>query len=116
MEMGDNMKKIFALLLVLAFVFIAAPAFADWSVTVTWTRSVGPNLDHEAVLYQDVEQCSVDAVSPTSCQFVTATLGGEIVVRSYNSQGAFADTAPIVLNDVPAPASGVNINVTYVAP
>ena len=32
------------LIIILAILMFAVPAMADWSVTVTWTRSVGPNL------------------------------------------------------------------------
>jgi hypothetical protein len=104
------------LLIVIAVLLFAVPSFADWSVTVTWTRSTGPNLASEKVLYSGVEKCSVLPAAPTTCNFVTPTLGGSVVVRSLNTQGAFSDTAPIILADQPAPASGVTVNVTYVAP
>lgn len=107
---------IFLAVMIASTAVFSAPALADWSVTVTWTRSAGPGLDYEEVLYSGASQCTVDAASATTCNFVTANLGGQVVVRSFNSQGAYADTAAILLNDVPAPASGVNINVTYVAP
>jgi hypothetical protein len=102
--------------LILAVVMLAAPAFADWSVTVTWTRSAGPNLASEKVLYSGVEKCSVAPAGATTCSFITPTLGGSVVVRSINSQGAFSETTPIVVAEQPAPASGVMVNVTYVAP
>ena len=107
------MKK---LLLVLAIVLLATPALADWSVTVTWTRSPGPNLASEHVFYGADSKCSVNATAPTTCQFNTPTLGGSVVVRSINAQGAYSETAPILVSDVPAPASGVMINVTYIQP
>lgn len=107
------MKK---LLLVLAIVLLATPALADWSVTVTWTRSAGPNLASEKVFYGAAEKCSIDAAATTTCQFNTPTLGGSVVVRSINAQGAYSETAPILVSDVPAPASGVMVNVTYIQP
>ena len=107
------MKKLFLILLVC---LIATPALADWSITVTWTRSAGPNLASEKVLYSGAEKCSIGATDPTSCQFTIPALGGQVVVRSINSQGAFSDTPPIVIAEQPAPASGVMVNVTYVAP
>ena len=107
------MKK---LLLVLAIVLLAIPACADWSVTVTWTRSPGPNLASEQVFYGADSKCSVNATAPTTCQFSTPTLGGNVVIRSINAQGAYSETAPIVVAEVPAPASGVMINVTYIQP
>ena len=110
------MKKLFGLIALLAIVFVAAPVWADWSVTVTWTKSVGPDLAYEQVLYNGAEQCSVQAIDPATCNFVLPALGGEVVVRSYNSQGAYSDTATIPVFDVPAPATGVVINVTYVQP
>jgi hypothetical protein len=107
------MKRLF---IVLAILLIAAPAMADWSVTVTWTRSVGPNLDFEKVLYSGVDKCTVQETAPTTCNFVTSTLGGSVVIRSTNSQGGFGDTAPVVVAAQPVPATGVNVTVTYVAP
>jgi hypothetical protein len=108
------MKKLF---LVFAMVcLIVTPALADWSITVTWTRSAGPDLASEKVLYSGAEKCSITATALTSCQFTVPALGGSVVVRSINSQGAFSDTAPVVVADQPAPASGVMVNVTYVAP
>lgn len=107
------MKKLF---IALAIVLMAAPAFADWSVTVTWTRSVGPNLASEKVFYGVDEKCSVLSTAQTTCQFNTPTLGGSVVVRSINAQGAYSETAPILVSDVPAPASGVMVNVTYIQP
>ena len=108
------MKKLFLILALICFA--ATPALADWSMTVTWTRSVGPNLATETVLYSGAEKCSITATAPTSCQFTVPTLGGSVVVRSVNAQGAFSDTAPITVAEQPAPASGVMVNVTYVAP
>lgn len=107
------MKK---LAIVLILLFVSAPAFADWSVTVTWTRSAGPNLASEHVLYSGVEKCSIGPTDPTSCNFVTPTLGGSVVVRSVNTQGTFSETAPIVVSDQPVPATGVTVQVIYVAP
>jgi hypothetical protein len=107
------MKKLFLILAILVF---AVPALADWSVTVTWTRSVGPNLASEQVFYSGVEKCSVSPAAPTTCNFVVPALGGSVIVRSTNSQGAFSETAPVVVADQPAPASGVTVQVIYVAP
>jgi len=107
------MKK---LIIILAILIFAAPAFADWSVTVTWTRSTGPNLASESVLYSGVEKCSIGAMAPTTCNFVTPTLGGSVVVRSVNTQGAFSETVPVVVAEQPVPATGVTVQVIYVAP
>ena len=107
------MKK---LLILLAILLIAAPALADWSVTVTWTPSVGPDLASETVLYGGAEKCNVAAGSPASCNFVVPALGAAVVVRSANGQGAYAETASVIITAQPAPASGVNVHVTYVAP
>jgi hypothetical protein len=38
------------------------------------------------------------------------------MIRSLNSQGAFSETTPIALSAVPAPASGVMVNITYINP
>lgn len=103
-----------ACLLVLA---LASSALADWSVTVTWTRSIGPDLDYESALLDGATQCTVQEADPTTCQFVVPTLTGQaIVIRSTNSQGAYSETAPLLLSAVPAPASGVMATITYVSP
>ena len=107
------MKKI--LLIVLAIVFLAVPAFAaSWSVTVSWGRSVGPNLDREEVFYNSTSKCTVLPAAPTTCNFVIPTLTGEVWVRSFNIQGAFADTSHIFIQPEPAAATGVSVTVTYV--
>lgn len=107
------MKRIFLIILLLS---LALPACADWSITVTWTRSTGPNLASEQVFYNSESKCTVAPTAPTTCNFVSPTLGGSVVIRSTNVQGAYSETAPIVVADTPAPASGVTVNVTYVAP
>jgi hypothetical protein len=115
------MKKLLTLILFLIvctiFLLTGSTAFADWSVTVTWTRSTGPNLASEMVLLDTATKCTITATAPTTCQFNVPTLTGQAVkIRSFNSQGAFAETAPIVLTAAPAPATGVMVNVTYVQP
>lgn len=93
-----------------------APAIADWSITLTWTHSNGPDLASEAVLYDGVEKSSVLASDLATVSFIVPDLGGSVVVRSFNSQGAYAETEPIIVNTQPTPANGVNVHVTYVAP
>lgn len=111
------MKKLITLGIAGMMFLWSSCAFADWSVTVTWTRSVGPNLASESVLLDDVSKCAVLPAAPTSCQFNVANLTGQAVkVRSVNAQGAFADTAPVILSAAPAPATGVMVNITYIAP
>jgi len=109
------MKKI--LLAVLTVALMSSSAWADWSVTTTWTRSVGPNLANEEVRLDGTVKCTVNATAPTTCQFnVPAISGQQVVVRSINMQGGYSDTTPITLMAVPAPATGVLVNVTYVSP
>lgn len=103
-------------ILLLCSLLLATPALADWSVTVTWTRSAGPNLDYEEVVYNDNTQCTVQETDPTTCVFVLPALGGNVLVRSWNDQGAYVDTVPVTISEVPAPASGIIVNVTYVQP
>ena len=107
------MKKI--ILIVLAMVLLASPVFAaGWSVTVTWGRSIGPNLEREEVFYNSISKCTVLPTAPTTCNFVIPTLGGEVWVRSYNIQGTFANTSHVLLQPEPAAATGVSVTVTYV--
>ena len=109
------MKRLIGIIALL-IVFVAAPVWADWSVTVTWTKSLGPDLAYEQVLYNGAEKCSVQAADPATCNFVLPALGGEVVVRSYNSQGAYSDFGPVAVSDQPAPATGMVVTVTYVNP
>lgn len=110
------MKKIALFVLVCLFACISV-AHADWSVTVSWTRSAGPNLDYELVMLDSATQCTVQETAPTTCQFVVPTLTGQaIVIRSTNSQGAYSETTPVALSPVPAPAGGVMATITYVSP
>jgi hypothetical protein len=117
--MKINKKFVGLMLIITVFMLALMPvvARADWSVTVTWTRSTGPNLASEAVLLDAATKCTITATAPTTCQFnVTSLTGQAVKVRSFNSQGAFAETAPVVLSTAPAPATGVMINVTYIQP
>ena len=111
---GLTRLLLLTLLLVLALVSVAA---ADWSVTTTWTRSVGPNLASEELRLDGAVKCTHNATAPTTCQFnVPAISGQQVVVRSINAQGSHSDTTPIALMAVPAPATGVLVNITYVSP
>lgn len=110
------MKKILLIgLCLLAMAFISSSAFAaSWSVTVTWGRSVGPNLANEQVFYSGTSECTVLPTAPTTCNFVIPSLSGEVWVRSFNAQGSFADTTHVQIQPEPAAATGVSVTVTYV--
>ena len=111
------MKRLIALGIGGMMMLWGAPAFADWSIAVTWTRSIGPGLASEAVLLDAATKCTVLPAAPTTCQFNVTTLTGQAVkIRSTNTQGAFAETAPVLLSAAPAPATGVMVNVTYYQP
>lgn len=113
------MKKIYLSLfaLVLAFCFFVSSSSADWSVTVSWTRSVGPDLDYEECQLDAVVQCTAQETDPTTCNFQVADLTGQLVtIRSFNSQGSYADTTPIALQPVPSAAIGVAVTVVFIQP
>jgi len=117
------MKRLFLIVFILLLftfhfsLFAAPPAYADWSVTVTWTRSVGPNLDYEQTLLDGTAKCTVQETAPTTCNFVVPALTNQqIKIRSVNSQGAYSETTPLILGDVPVPATGVMATITYVSP
>ena len=64
------MKKLcLVLLAILAIALMASMAWADYSVTATWTHSSGPNLKNEKVFLDGIEQCDVLAASPATCNF-----------------------------------------------
>ncbi len=102
--------------LILFLLLLTSPAFADWSITTSWTRSSGPDLASEQVLSSGVSKCTVIPPATTTCTWVEPTLNKTIVIRSFNSQGAYNDTVAVQVNNAPAPATGILINVTYVAP
>jgi len=107
------MKKL--LMIVLALMFLPTLACADWSVTATWTRSIGPNLDFEECQLDGVTKCTVQETDPTTCTFtVTDLIGQEVKIVSYNVQGASVEYVIGTLLDVPAPASGGSLTVVYV--
>lgn len=112
------MKKTLILFTVCLFYFVVvAPALADWSVTVTWTHSVGPNLQNEKVFLDGVEQCNVLGTNPATCNFIVTDLMGQAVsIVSYNTQSTPSDSYDVgTLLVVPAPPSGPGlINITQV--
>ena len=110
------MKKLF---LICIFVFctlgITGIANADWSVTAAWTKSPDANLSHEECLLDDSVKCTVQAGDPSTCTFVVSTLNGQQVkIRSYNSQGAYADYVIGNILSMPDPATGGVITITIV--
>ena len=112
-------SALFLLLLVALALSLSAPApaSADWSVTVTWNRSAGPGLDYEQALLDGAVKCTVQETESTSCNFVVPALANQgVVIRSYNAQGAYSETTPVVLSAVPVPATGVMVNITYLSP
>jgi len=106
-------KKLFLVMaLMLAFM---GTAMGAWSVTATWTRSTGPNLDYETILLDAVVQCTVQETENTTCTFIVTELAGQLVaLRSFNSQGGYADGPSGTLLAVPAPATGLILNITQI--
>ena len=108
------MKKIICLLLLFGLPMLT---FADWQVTVTWTRSVGPNLDYEEVFMNAESKCRIEETDTTSCSWAVENLSNqEIKIKSTNTQGAWIEYNVGQLFEVPTPASGGTISVIYVAP
>jgi len=107
------MKKLFLILAIL--LVLASNAMAAWSVTATWTRSTGPNLDYETILLDAVVQCTVQETENTTCTFIVTELAGQLVaLRSFNSQGGYADGPSGTLLAVPAPGTGLILNITQI--
>ena len=107
------MKKLILVLLILIF---AAPALADWQVTVSgWTMSPGPDLSHEDVLMDGVAQCSnILPADNKSCVFNVANKTDQvIVVRSYDTSNDFADHTIGSIGSGPNPASGGSVTVIW---
>lgn len=111
------MKKICRFLIGICLVVLLLPAlaFGDWSVTATWTRSVGPNLDYEECQLDGIVQCTIQEIDRTTCTFIVIDLvGQEIKIRSFNTQGAYADYVIGALLAVPAPATGGSLSIVFV--
>ncbi len=105
------MKRLF---LILAFILMPAIALADWSVTVTWTPSPGPNLANEEVLLDGVMQCDIAVGNPSNCGFTVVSLSNqEVSIVSYNDQGL--PSVEYVVGSLlvePSPATGGIIIIT----
>ena len=107
------MKKL--LFGMIAFFLMCGMVYADWSVTATWTRSPGPNLDYEECQLDGAVKGTVQETEATTCTFVVNDLTGqEVKVRSYNIQGGFVDYVIGTLLAVPAPASNGSLTIVYV--
>jgi len=109
-----RMKKVLVLAAAFLFVFVGT-ACADWSVTATWLRSVGPNLDYEECQLDGVVEGTVQETEITTCTFIVNDLTGqEVKVRSYNTQGGYVDYVIGTLLSVPTPASNGSLTIVYV--
>lgn len=109
-----KMKKVLVLTMIFLFGVVGI-ASADWSVTATWTRSTGPNLNYEECQLDSAVQCTVQEIEPTTCTFVVTDLTGqEVKIRSYNTQGAFIDYVIGTLSPVPVPASNGTLIIVFV--
>jgi len=108
------MKKVLVLVLSFLFLFVGV-ACADWSVTATWTRSVGPNLDYEECQLNSVVKGTTGNTEVTTCTFVVSDLTGqEVSIRSFNTQGGYVDYVIGKLFAVPAPATNGALTIVYV--
>lgn len=108
------MKKI---IIIIAVFFNIGFAYADWSVTVTWTNSAGPNLDKEVVRLDGVDKCVVKAGETTKCIFEIQELKGQKVeVISSNIQGAENGFVVGTLFEAPEPATGGHISIHWFEP
>ena len=108
------MKKLFLALAILAMA--AGMAYADYSVTVTYDHSTGPNLQNEKIYLDGVEQCDILAASPATCTFIVTDLAGqEVSGQAFNIQS----TGSVVyvfgnLLSIPAPPSGGIFTITQI--
>ena len=110
-----KMKRVFFLGVFFLAMVLPVLCLADWSVTATWTRSVGPGLDYEECQLDGAVKCTVQETEATTCTFVVSTLSGqEVKIRSYNSQGGYADYVIGTLMATPAPATGGSLTIVYV--
>jgi hypothetical protein len=115
-KVGEIMKKIAIVVMVLMVSFFAVPALADWEVTVSgWTMSVGPDLAHEQVLSLGADMCgNILPVDGKTCVFTVANKSNqEIRIRSFDSSGNYADNIVGNIGGGPNPSAGGTIIVIW---
>lgn len=110
------MKRMF--LAILAIIIFSGLAHADYSITMTWTHSVGPNLKNEKAFIDGVEisECNVLAADSATCTFVVTDLSGqEITMQAFNTQDVGSDIYVVGnLLEIPAPPTGGMFTITHI--
>jgi len=108
------MKKM--ILAVLMVTLMAGIAFADYSVTVTWTHSVNGDLKNEKVFLDAVEKCDVLAAAAATCNFTVTDLTGQAVtIQAFNSQNTGSLIHDVgTLLAIPEPPTGGQLTIIYV--
>ena len=109
------MKKMFFMVLAIVLLFPAV-AMADWEVTVSgWTMSAGPDLAHEQVLSLGADMCGdILPIDGKSCVFtVPSKSNQEIRIRSFDTNGNYADNIVGNIGGGPNPSSGGTVIVIW---
>jgi hypothetical protein len=106
------MKKV--LLAVLMTFLMAGIAYADYSVTVTWT--LNGQLKNEKVFLDGVEKCDVLAADPATCTFMVTDLTGQAVTaQAFNTQGTGSAIYEMgTLLTIPEPPTGAVFTITHI--
>ena len=108
------MKKV--LLAVLMTFLMAGIAYADYSVTVTWTHSINGQLKNEKFFLDGVEKCDVLAADPATCTFTVIDLTGQAVTaQAYNTQDVGSSIYEMgTLLTIPEPPTGAVFTITHI--
>jgi hypothetical protein len=104
---SKKMKKIieFALIIFVGLVF-SSTAFADATVTVTWTPSDDNNLATQECTMDGVVMKTVLAADPPTCTFNVTELKNQVIaIVSRNTQGAHSEFIAGTLFPTPSNAS-----------
>jgi len=79
------------------FLLLIGTAFADWSVTVSWTHSTSTYMTEEKVFLGSEEICTVKTGETAACNFqrtdaqAEAVRGQMVTIVAYNDAGIASD-------------------------
>lgn len=115
------MKK---LLICFALLFLASTALADVQIIRGWNQSATAvaGLDRQEVIYDGTIKATpafANPGDPHTYQWtetgvnIADVIGKDVVVRTYNDQGAYVDET-ITIGGLPAPATGGYIQLLQV--
>jgi len=109
------MKKKAVVFILLILFFCVNDAAAEWNVSVQWVASADPHLKEEVLIVAGQTKCTVPAGQATACAFKIDLVDVDMVVEvwSINTQGAYSVYEAGQIYQLPVPASGGVVVVSY---